>query len=68
MLDPVILICHTGLFHPSLHNLQPIPAQPSSPDEEDFDFDEADAIPITPPPAAGALGSPVKHAHGVGGN
>ena len=68
VLDPVILICHTGLFHPSLHNLQPIPAQPSSPDEEDFDFDEADAIPITPPPAAGALGSPVKRACAVGGN
>ena len=67
-LDPVTPIHHTGPFPPSLHNLQPIPAWPSSPDEEDFDFDEADAIPITPPPAAGALGSPVKRAYAVGGN
>ena len=65
VLDPVTPICHTGPFHPSLHNLKLILAWPSSPDEEDFDFDEVDAIPITPP-AAGALGSPVKCAHAVG--
>jgi hypothetical protein len=68
VLNPVTPIRRTGPFHPSMHNLHPIPARPSSPDEEDFDFDEADAIPITPPPAAGALGSPVKRARTVGGN
>ncbi|KAF8810510.1 hypothetical protein BYT27DRAFT_7209397 [Phlegmacium glaucopus] len=52
--DPVTPICRTALFHVPPYNPRPIPARPSSPDEEEFDFDEADAIPITaPPPAAG---------------
>ncbi|KAF8811040.1 hypothetical protein BYT27DRAFT_7208898 [Phlegmacium glaucopus] len=58
--DPVTPIRCTALFHVPPYNPRPIPARPSSPDEEEFDFDEADAIPITAPPAAGALGSPVK--------
>ncbi|KAF8811797.1 hypothetical protein BYT27DRAFT_7027511, partial [Phlegmacium glaucopus] len=66
--DPVTPIRRTALFHVPPYNPCPIPAQPSSPDEEEFDFDEADAIPITAPPAAGALGSPVKRARAVGGN
>ena len=63
--DPVTPIRRTGPFRGPP---RPIPAPPSSGDEEDFDFDEADAIPITPPPAAGALGSPVKRARAMGGN
>ncbi|KAF8804747.1 hypothetical protein BYT27DRAFT_7300755 [Phlegmacium glaucopus] len=66
--DPVTPICRTALFHVPPYNPRPIPARPSSPDEEEFDFDEADAIPITAPPAAGALGSPVKCARAVGKN
>ena len=66
--DPVTPIRRTGPFHIPLHNPHPIPARRSSSDEEDFDFDEVDSIPITPPPAAVALGSPVKRARAVEGN
>jgi hypothetical protein len=59
---------HTGPFRVTQYNPPPFSSQPSSPDEEDFDFSEADAVLISVPPAAGALGSPVKWACAVGEN
>jgi len=66
--DPVTPVRRTGPFCVPQYNPHPLPARPESPDGEDFDFDEADAVPISAPPAAGALGSPVKCAHVIGGN
>ena len=50
-------------YNPPL--LAPWPASPSG---EDLDFTEADTIPLSVPPAAGNLSSPVKHACAVGGH
>ena len=66
--DPVTPVRRTGPFRVPQYNPRPLPARPESSDGEDFDFDEADAVPISAPPAAGALGSPVKRARAIGGN
>jgi len=61
-------ICQVGPFRVPQYNPPPLAPQPASPPGEDFDFTEADAIPLSVPPAAGNLPSPVKCAHAVGGN
>ena len=50
------------------YNPPPLAPWPASPSGDDFDFTEADTIPLSVPPAAGNLLPPVKDAWAVGGN
>ena len=65
---PTTPIHQGGPFHVPQYNPPPLAPQPASPSGEDFDFTEADTIPLSVPPAAGNLSSPVKRARAVGGN
>ena len=65
---PTTPICWAGPFCAPQYNPPPLAPQPASPSGEDFDFTEADTIPLSVPPAAGNLLSPVKCACAVGGN
>ena len=61
-------IHQAGPFHLPQYNPPPLAPRPASPSGEDFDFTEADTIPLSVPPAACNLLSPVKCACAVGGN
>lgn len=65
---PTTPIRQVGPFRVPQYNPPPLAPRPASPSGEDFDFTEADAIPLSVPPAAGNLSSPVKRARAVGGN
>jgi hypothetical protein len=65
---PTTPIHQVGPFCVPQYNPPPLTPRPASPDGEDFDFTDADAIPLSVPPAAGNLSSPVKCARAVGGN
>jgi hypothetical protein len=65
---PTTPIRQVGPFRVPQYNPPPLAPRPASPSGEDFDFTDADAIPLSVPPAAGNLASPVKRARAVGGN
>ncbi|KIK04754.1 hypothetical protein K443DRAFT_120776 [Laccaria amethystina LaAM-08-1] len=65
---PTTPIHQVGPFRVPQYNPPPLTPWPASPDGEDFDFTDADSIPLSVPPAAGNLSSPVKRACAVGGN
>ena len=61
-------ICWAGPFRVPQYNPPPLAPRPASPSGEDFDFTEADTIPLSVPSVAGNLSSPVKCTCAVGGN
>lgn len=65
---PTTPIRQAGPFRVPQYNPPPLAPRPASPAGEDFDFTEADAVPLSVPPAVGNLSSPVKRARAVGGN
>ena len=72
---PQTPVRNTAQIHVGQYQPPRIAPRPESPDEEDFDFSEADAVPLSVPPsnpsqlpAAAGLASPVKRARATTGN